>query len=97
MTENDAFFAQTRVDSKNNHFTIGTFERGITVYKQQMRAFNLIHKLHGTLGKDARLAIIGGGISGVTATAAALMLGYTVYLFEKDQVLCNLQRGCEIR
>ncbi len=97
MMEDDTFFMQTRVDFDNNHFAIGTFERGITVYKQQMRAFNLIHKLRGVFGENAKIAVIGGGISGVTTSAAALLLGYNVYLFEKESVLCNLQRGCEIR
>jgi hypothetical protein len=83
-------------------YTIGPFfETGVTVLKQQIRAMNLIHALTaGTppiLKPGGTVAIIGAGIAGVTAAAAAAYLGRRVDLFEKRPVPCHLQHGCDTR
>ncbi len=69
------------------------------MYKQQMRALNLIHSLRETdrLRRGQTIAIIGAGVSGITAAAGAFILGYRVHLFEKREILCHLQQGCETR
>jgi NADPH-dependent 2,4-dienoyl-CoA reductase/sulfur reductase-like enzyme len=68
-------------------YLIGTFERGVTVYSQQIRAFNLIWALveHNILecnlqagpedAKRVSVAIIGGGFAGLSAAAALLKKG----------------------
>lgn len=99
MSETSSFLDQAEVDSQYKHFVIGMFERGVTVVKQQTRALNLIYSLQeeNKIPGKSQIAIIGGGISGITAAAAALSLGHNVYLFEKNPFLCHLQRGCETR
>lgn len=80
-------------------YSIGPFfKRGLTVFKQQVRALNLVYGIH-TAGKhrDCTIAIIGGGVAGVTAAAAATALGWEVDLFEQRPVLCHLQHGCDTR
>lgn len=99
LAQINTFLAQAEPEANSKRFIIGAFESGITVYKQQVRALNLIYALHVTdrLKQGARIAIIGGGISGVTAAAAASALGDEVYLFERSPVLLHLQHGCDTR
>lgn len=99
LSQIETFIAQAEPDKNSNRFVIGGFEGGITVYKQQVRALNLIYSLYLTerIKKGDKLAIIGGGISGVTAAAAAMALSCTVYLFERRPMLLHLQHGCDIR
>src|SRR6185295_13919274 len=80
-------------------YSIGPFfKRGLTVFKQQVRALNLIHAIHTSNKHSAQtMAVIGGGVSGVTAAAAAIALGWEVHLFEQRPVLCHLQHGCDTR
>jgi NADPH-dependent 2,4-dienoyl-CoA reductase/sulfur reductase-like enzyme len=71
-------------------YLVGIFERGVTVYSQQIRALNLVCTLveHGNLSCMARtgnasvrpskrttIAIIGGGFAGLTAAAALVKKG----------------------
>jgi hypothetical protein len=95
----ETFLAQAEPDNKSNRFVIGGFESGITIYKQQVRALNLIYSLHEKrrIQQNAKIAIIGGGLSGVTAAVAAAALGYEVYLFERRPILLHLQHGCDTR
>jgi hypothetical protein len=84
-------------------FVLGTLSTGVTVYRQQVRAHNLVSALEHLAAKgDIRLkdvAVVGGGISGLTVTAAlvALDANVRVTLFEKRWDLCPLQQGCDTR
>jgi hypothetical protein len=83
-------------------FAIGPFfPNGVTLLKQQVRALNLLYALHESspaiISPGSRVAVIGGGIAGVTAAAGAAWLGCNVHLFEQRTVLCHLQHGCETR
>ena len=87
-----------------NRFVVGTFERGITIYRQQVRALNLVYSLIEAgsgrtypIPKGAKIAIIGGGAFGVTAAAAAALAGFDVQLFEAKGTLLHLQKGCDTR
>lgn len=84
-------------------YVIGSLETGVTVYSQQVRAHNLIWAL-ATVGRidsnaKTRIAIVGGGIAGLTASACALSLfpGAHISVFEKRWDLCPLQQGCDNR
>ncbi|WP_158670874.1 NAD(P)-binding protein [Bradyrhizobium guangdongense] len=82
-------------------YVLGSLERGVTVYKQQVRAHNLLWAL-GEInrGKRAkRVAIIGAGIAGLTAAAAALVVldSAKVTLFERRWDYCPLQSGSDNR
>jgi hypothetical protein len=78
-------------------------ERGVTVYGQQVRAHNLmwaLAELDGAKRDEIRsIAIVGGGVAGLTSTACALALfpQSKVSLFERSLDLCSLQQGCDTR
>lgn len=88
----------------NGIFAVGVQENGVTLYNQQVRAHNLIWALSelDRSGKRAlgRVAIIGAGAAGLTATAALLSCTSEineVCLFEKEWDLCPVQQGCDGR
>lgn len=101
----DALLAQDILDGaavrgRSNLFVIGSFDRRITFYSQQVRALSLIHALKelGYLHDNPRIAVVGGGAAGVTAAAAAaLVTGSQVVLFESADALLPLQSTTDRR
>lgn len=101
----DALLAQDILDGaavrdRPNLFVIGSFDRRITFYSQQVRALSLVHALKqlGYLHADPRIAVVGGGAAGVTAAAAAAMVtGSQVVLFESADALLPLQSTTDKR
>lgn len=100
------FLSQARAVTGQAVFSVGTFERGITIYGQQLRALNLAFALklwqeprHRPIADDSppSVAVVGGGVFGVTFAAAAHQIGFNVDLFERHQDLLPLQRGCDTR
>lgn len=76
-------------------FVLGCYERRVTIYSQQVRALNLVHALFATnrLRDGGRLVVIGGGVAGLTAAAAANRRGVQVTLLEREpQVLALFRR-----
>src|SRR4051812_22502241 len=67
----------------------------VTLRCQQVRAFNLAFALiqSGAIPAAARIAVIGGGIAGVTAAAALSHRGHQVTVFERRPGLMPLQAG----
>jgi FAD dependent oxidoreductase len=88
-------------------FLIGELDTGVTIFNQQVRALNLIWALDtdGQLRQAEEIAVIGGGIAGLTAAMAIRTIfslspnssQKKVTLFEQRSVLCPLQRGCATR
>ncbi len=66
-------------------YVLGSFDRRITLYTQQVRALNLIHALftEEELKEGSTLAVIGGGGAGLTAAAGAAIRGARVTVFEE--------------
>ena len=67
----------------------------MTIYSQQIRALNLIWALdreHGGLERK-KIAIIGAGVAGLTAAAAALLSGANVTVLERRTDILTLQKG----
>ena len=106
MSDSDA---NKRVDSaKKIHETyelssgiylLGSFENGVTVYKQQVRAHNLVWSLwelqeSGDLPPLQNVAIIGGGISGLTIASGILgrFPDAKVSLFEHSGIFAQSNR-----
>src|SRR4051794_37203117 len=60
-----------------NLYLLGTFEKGLTIYNQQVRALNLVWAMIQTAPKAAlrKVAVIGGGFAGLTAAAGLLEKG----------------------
>ncbi|MBR0749141.1 FAD-dependent oxidoreductase [Bradyrhizobium japonicum] len=87
-------------------YVIGSLERGVTIYSQQVRAHNLVWALaelhRGGVRKLGRVAIVGGGIAGLTTAACLLSLlaedkEVSIDLFEQSWDLCPLQQGADVR
>jgi hypothetical protein len=81
-------------------YTLGNFARYVTVYAQQVRALNLVDTLakSGRLSARGRVAVIGGGISGLTAAAAFVIRGAEkVTVFEREQQTMRVQRSSHTR
>lgn len=99
------FLANAMPFPGERRFILGTFERGITLYRQQIRALNLVYALVTTKrvhlrkprARAPKIAVIGGGAFGSTAAVAAAFAGYRVLLLERHQTLLQLQRGCDTR
>jgi tetratricopeptide (TPR) repeat protein len=80
-------------------YVVGCFERRITLLSQQVRALNLVFSLRkqGLLKEGDSIAVIGGGVAGLTAAAGAARLGCKVTLFERADSLLHLFRGNHTR
>lgn len=95
-----------RINTEPTLYTIGSFDRHVTVLSQQTRALNLAWALveSGTIPtwqdkRKARIAIVGAGFAGLTL-AAALRLKHAcadVVLFEERDALLPLQQGSDTR
>lgn len=88
-----------RVSNDANIFQIGCTARLLNVHAQQQRVFNLVWGLinEKVVKKNQPIAVIGAGISGITAASALLVAGYKVHLFERTADIIHLQRGNETR
>jgi len=85
-------------------YLVGSLERGVTIYSQQIRAHNLAWALWDIQGRGGRevgsVAIVGGGITGLTMAACLLCLfgkHVSVTVFEQSWDLCPLQQGADVR
>jgi len=83
-------------------FIVGIHQKGITIFRQQVRALNIFETLvrSGKIdvtNKDFSLGIIGGGIAGITIAAAAARMDIKVTIFEQQKIFMHMQYGCETR
>ena len=76
--------ASMRVDSLPNIYFVGPYTKRINFASQQTRALNLIWALSSTgkLPSNAKVAVIGAGLAGITAAAALKRLGHSVTIYE---------------
>src|ERR1017187_8874394 len=96
----DDILARMKVEDDEkfpNVYVLGCQQRPLTFHSQQHRAFNLIWALmsRGKLAPKQRLGIVGGGLAGMTAAAAAMSKGVYVKLIEQhsEGQCCNLERA----
>jgi tetratricopeptide (TPR) repeat protein len=94
VTSND-ILQQMEVPGEPGVFVLGCFERRVTLYSQQVRALNLIHALftENRLQAGSRVAVVGGGVAGLTAAAGAAIRGCAVTLLESQTDLLFLFRN----
>jgi predicted ATPase len=83
-----------RVPGRKGVYVLGCLARPLTFHSQQQRAFNLIWALfaRGELAEGQTVAVVGGGLAGMTTAAAAVLQGCEVTLLEKREHLFHLQR-----
>lgn len=88
-----------RVPNEPDFYVLGAFDRRVTIYSQQVRALNLIHDLRRRekIPPDSRIAVIGGGIAGLTAAVAAARVGCKVTLLERGEDVLPLLSGTSTR
>jgi hypothetical protein len=74
------------------HF-VGTFDRRITFFSQQVRALRLVHALSrpGDLQPTDHIAVVGAGAAGVTAALGLALLGNDVMLYDPAGSILQLQ------
>jgi hypothetical protein len=74
-------------------YILGCFARCVTLYSQQVRALNLVSALGhtGVIKPGAKVIVIGAGASGITASAAAALLGADVTLLDELEGPMELQ------
>lgn len=94
LTANQILKAAVVPGKANRVYCIGSFALKVNFLAQQRRALNLIWALHerGRLELSPRVAVIGGGLAGVTAAGALLGYGAKVDLFEKGGRVLHRQR-----
>lgn len=93
-------FALEQFEVTTKVYAIGVFADRVTVRSQMIRAMNLAVALRNARGAEiGRVAIVGGGMAGVTFASALGMIspGSTIDLFERDTRLLPLQHGCTRR
>jgi hypothetical protein len=82
-------------------YILGTLQKGVTAYNQQVRALNLVYALCKSgvpMESIKSVAVIGGGIGGLMlAASVAAMTKAKISLFEQHADLCPLQQGCDTR
>ena len=81
----DDVLARLGVPGHTRTYVLGCLAQHVTFYSQQVRALNLIDALcnTGSVRTGNHIAVVGGGLAGMTAAAGALKRGLRVTLFEE--------------
>lgn len=88
-----------RIPGTRSILVLGSFEKRVTVYAQQVRALNLIDSILSenlVRPRGGKVAIVGGGAAGITAAVALARACPDLDkldLFEKNSVVLALQHG----
>lgn len=100
----ETILGSCQADDTKRLYILGSFGKRVTFLAQQSRALMLVRALHEkglldeiTQDPSKSVAIVGGGIAGVTAAAALATTGVKVTLFEAGGELLNLQAGASHR
>lgn len=74
-------------------YFVGTFDRRITFYSQQIRALRLARAMHeaGKIDANGSIAVVGAGAAGVTIALALALLDCRVTLFDPADEVLQLQ------
>jgi len=85
---------QARVNGLPLTYVLGSYAARVTFCSQQIRAFNLIWALfeQKIISEGSKVCIVGGGLAGMTAAAAAKLKRCNVTIYESGDQLMSLQR-----
>ena len=74
-------------------YFVGTLDRRITFYSQQVRALELVRAMHesGKVDTSESIAVVGAGAAGVTCALALALLDCRVTLFDPADEVLQLQ------
>jgi len=89
-----------RVPRHDGVYVLGSLERRVTLYSQQVRAINLAYSLHavGELTPETTVAVVGAGAAALTFASAILeWTPASVVLLEREDQLMPIQRTCTNR
>jgi hypothetical protein len=90
---------EARIPGTQSVLVVGSFERRVTVYAQQVRALNLVDAMLSenlVRPQGGKIAIIGGGAAGITAAVALARTSPSLDkldLFERSSDVLAMQRG----
>lgn len=78
-------------------YFLGTFDRRITFYSQQVRALRLAHALDatGAILPSHSVAVVGAGAAGTTIAMALALMGHDVTLYDPADDILHLQSGSD--
>ncbi len=95
LADADNILTKFSIDGMPSVFQLGCTATPQNVHAQQQRAFNLAWALHvrNQIQPGEEIAVIGGGIAGLTLTSALVALGAQVDLYESMGSLMHLQQG----
>src|ERR1700744_2568054 len=87
------------IDNLPGVYLIGNYAGRINFYAQQIRALNLIWALFtsGKIKAGDRVAVIGGGVAGVTAAVGLFQKEAAPVIFERHRNLFPYQRDSAVR
>lgn len=94
----EEIIAEARIPGTQSVLVLGSFEKRVTVYAQQVRALNLADAIlaEGLARVRGKIAIVGGGAAGITAAVALAKAAPqfdAIDLFEARPDILELQRG----
>jgi Pyridine nucleotide-disulphide oxidoreductase len=91
----DQVLRATTIGDEDRVYFLGPFARRIDFSAQQNRALNLVHALRESsrLDPSKPVAVVGGGLAGLTIAAALTALRFEIYLFERQSVVLARQRN----
>jgi hypothetical protein len=80
-------------------YILGAYAKRVTIYSQQVRAINLVDAIHHYRSRldGLRVAVVGGGIAGLTAAAQALEYRARVWIFEQTANFISIQSEADHR
>jgi hypothetical protein len=89
----DDWLLATGCPADSGLYFVGSFDRRITFYSQQVRALRLAHALSrpGKLKPADNIAVVGAGAAGVTAALGLALLGNDVTLYDPAASILQLQ------
>ncbi|HRE62289.1 MAG TPA: hypothetical protein PKU77_00785 [Ferruginibacter sp.] len=97
ISEEKNYLERYRIEK--GQYLVGVFEPTITFYKQQVRTTNIFYALlkEKEIKKGDKIAVLGGGIAGLTFASLAIKCGILVHHYEQNSNFLHMQLGCDSR
>jgi hypothetical protein len=95
----DLYLKAAQIDGKPGIYFVGPYGRRVSFASQQQRALNTVWALEkaGKIAEGFDVAVIGGGLAGITAATALAARKCAVWLYEKEPRVLNTQASTQHR